>query len=147
MSIPPLNDVTLSWCYFLTRSKFFLPAMHFGKKSAFLWFPAEALVVSVLLLCYCVYCSCCSCCSSSGTDLAFLHSALDLVSSLGSWKKPWCLATISERSGTFYPVTLALFLALLLFSISKDSSESVTESVSIAVVAIVVLVQRLTWPF
>ena len=49
-----------------------------------------------------------------------------------------------ERSGTFYPVTLALFSTLLSFSISKDSSESVTESVSIVVVVVVVVVQRLT---
>ena len=35
--------------------------------------------------------------------------------------------TIVERSGTFYPVTLALFSALLSFSISKDSSESVID--------------------
>ena len=39
----------LSYHYFLTRSKFFLLAMHFGKKSVFLWFPSGALVVCVLL--------------------------------------------------------------------------------------------------
>ena len=41
------DDLTLSWGYFLTRSLFLL-AMHLGKKSVFLWFPAGASVVGVL---------------------------------------------------------------------------------------------------
>ena len=60
--------------------------MHFGKKSAFLWFPAEALVVSVLL-----------CATVSIVVVVVIvvvqkltrsFSALDLVSYSGSWKKP-----------------------------------------------------------
>ena len=78
----------------------------------------------------CADCSCCSCCCSSEINLIFLHSALDHVSSSGSWKRLWSLTTAVERSVSFPSVDLAFFSPVLsyYFSFAKDSKESVIES-------------------
>ena len=103
--------------------QFFLPAMHFGKKSVFLWF----WFLSFWNQCFfgkcpflyccadCSCCSCCSCCCSSEIGLTFLHNVLDPVSSSGSWKRLWSLMTVVERSVSFSQEDLALFSAVLSF--------------------------------
>ena len=128
--VPPRNELTLFWRYFSTRSKFFTWHAFWKEISVFFFISSWDFDIRCSSLYCCADCSCCSCCCSSEINLIFLHSALDHVSSSGSWKRLWSLTTAVERTVSFPSVDLAFFSPVLsyYFSFAKDSKESVIES-------------------
>ena len=81
LRVPPWNDLTLFWRYFLTRSKFFT-CNAFWKEISVSLASSWSFSGRCLSLYSCaVDFSCCICCCSSEIGLTFLHSAPYPVSS------------------------------------------------------------------
>ena len=115
LRVLPWNDLTLSWRHFLTQSKIFTCNKFWKEISVSLVSSWSFGSRCLSLYCCAADCNCCICFCSSEIGLTFLQSALDAVSSSGSWKRLWSLTNVMERSASFSPVALALFSAVLSF--------------------------------